>query len=166
MIDEYRTASVDPGDVWPQSFDIDDIRYWIAEEPAYGKQAVYLDDANDPTELPGAEELRSYAAEGFSIVAPPMWALVELDRHNKIIPSEYAHNARSAGLDIITWSFERSGPLNSGGGWYYQTTEAALNNDGDMMEVLHVLAKKVGVIGVFSDWPATVTYYANCMGLK
>jgi glycerophosphoryl diester phosphodiesterase len=29
-----------------------------------------------------------------------------------------------------------------------------------------VLARKVGILGIFSDWPATVTYYANCMGLK
>ena len=28
------------------------------------------------------------------------------------------------------------------------------------------VAKDVGVIGVFSDWPETVTYYASCMGLK
>jgi glycerophosphoryl diester phosphodiesterase len=34
------------------------------------------------------------------------------------------------------------------------------------MRVLDVLAATgppdVGVIGVFSDWPATVTFYANC----
>ena len=35
-----------------------------------------------------------------------------------------------------------------------------------MMQVLDVLAKEVGILGIFSDWPATVTYYANCMGLK
>jgi glycerophosphoryl diester phosphodiesterase len=35
-----------------------------------------------------------------------------------------------------------------------------------MMDVLHVLAKDVGVIGVFSDWPASVSYYANCMNLR
>jgi glycerophosphoryl diester phosphodiesterase len=29
-----------------------------------------------------------------------------------------------------------------------------------------VLAKEVGVLGVFSDWAAPVTYYANCMGFK
>jgi glycerophosphoryl diester phosphodiesterase len=34
------------------------------------------------------------------------------------------------------------------------------------MEMLDVLARGVGVLGVFSDWPGTVTYYANCMGLK
>ena len=30
--------------------------------------------------------------------------------------------------------------------------------------VLDVLARDVGVIGVFSDWPATTTFYANCSG--
>ena len=34
-----------------------------------------------------------------------------------------------------------------------------------IMVLLDVLAREVGVLGVFSDWPATVTYYANCMGL-
>ena len=31
--------------------------------------------------------------------------------------------------------------------------------------LLHVLAQDVGIEGIFSDWPATTTYYANCMGL-
>jgi glycerophosphoryl diester phosphodiesterase len=31
---------------------------------------------------------------------------------------------------------------------------------------LDVLAKQVGILGIFFDWAATVTYYANCMGLK
>jgi glycerophosphoryl diester phosphodiesterase len=107
--------------------------------------------------------LQGYAAKGVKFVAPPIWALVALDSNNKIIPSEYARNAKAAGLKIITWSFERAGPLKNGGGWYYQTVNPALNNDGDMMNVLHVLAKDVGVIGVFSDWPASVSYYASCM---
>jgi glycerophosphoryl diester phosphodiesterase len=29
-----------------------------------------------------------------------------------------------------------------------------------------VLAKQVGVRGMFSDWPATTTFYASCMGMK
>ncbi|CAA6814145.1 MAG: Glycerophosphoryl diester phosphodiesterase (EC [uncultured Thiotrichaceae bacterium] len=28
-----------------------------------------------------------------------------------------------------------------------------------------MLAQDVGIKGLFSDWPATVTYYANCKGL-
>ena len=29
-----------------------------------------------------------------------------------------------------------------------------------------MLAQQVGIKAMFSDWPATVTYYANCMNLK
>ena len=165
LIDEYYEAGVQPRDVWPQSFDLQDIQYWISREPRFGKQAVYLDDANAPDELPSLNELRTLAAKGVKIVAPPIWALVALDSKNKIIPSTYARNVKAAGLDIITWSFERDGPLKNGGGWYYQTITPALNNDGDMMNVLDVLAKDVGVIGIFSDWPASVSYYASCMNL-
>lgn len=166
MIDEYRKAGIKARDVWPQSFDIQDVRYWISKEPEFGKQAVFLDDADTIADLPTAADLQMYADEGFRIVAPPLWALVALDKNNKIIASNYAGNAKKAGLKMIAWSFERAGPLKNGGGWYYQTISPALNNDGDMMNVLHVLAKDVGVIGVFSDWPATVSYYASCMNLK
>jgi glycerophosphoryl diester phosphodiesterase len=165
MIDEYKAAGVDPGHVWAQSFNIDDVLYWIANEPDFGKQAVYLDDANEPAELPSAAELSSYKDAGINIVAPPMWALLDV-KGNRIVPSEYAIDARHAGLDIITWTLERSGALASGGGWYYQTITDVTDNDGDMLVTLDVLAQDVGIIGIFSDWPATVTYYANCMGLK
>jgi glycerophosphoryl diester phosphodiesterase len=166
LINEYRAAGVKARDVWPQSFDIQDIRYWINNEPDFGNQAVFLDDAETPLDLPDATQLQLYADEGFKIVAPPIWALVTLDNNNKIVASDYARNAKSAGLKIITWSFERSGPLKNGGGWYYQTINPAINNDGDMMNLLDVLAKDVGVIGIFSDWPASVSYYASCMNLK
>ena len=53
----------------------------------------------------------------------------------------------------------------AGGTFFYQTTLDAIEGDGQLMETLHVLATQVGVIGVFSDWPGTVTYYASCMGL-
>ncbi len=166
MLDEYKAAGVKARDVWPQSFDIQDVRYWIKNEPEFGKQAVYLDDADTIVDVPTAADLQLYADEGFNIVAPPIWVLLALDNNNKIIPSEYARNAKKAGLKIITWSFERSGPLKYGGGWYYQTINPAINNVGDMMDALHVLAKDVGVIGIFSDWPASVSYYASCMDLK
>jgi glycerophosphoryl diester phosphodiesterase len=78
------------------------------------------------------------------------------------VPSPYARAARDAGLDIIAWSLERSGPLTNGGGWYYQSVQPVINNDGDTFSLLDVLARDVGVIGVFSDWPATTTFYANC----
>jgi glycerophosphoryl diester phosphodiesterase len=95
-----------------------------------------------------------------------MWMLLKLNKNGKIRPSKYARRARYAGLDIITWTLERSGTLvDDGGGWYYQTVTPAINNSGDTYTALDVLARDVGIIGIFSDWPATVTYYANCMGL-
>ena len=114
-------------------------------------------------------------AAGVRIIAPPMWMLLEVE-DGEIVPSIYAKKAKEAGLGIITWSFERDGPLDNGGDWYFQTLngqnpnpvnpESIIDNDGDMYDALHVLAQKVGVLGIFSDWPATVTYYANCMKLK
>ena len=71
-----------------------------------------------------------------------------------------------AGLDIITWTLERSGTLTDGGGFYYQTVTPVINKSGDTYELLDVLARDVGILGIFSDWPGTVTYYANCMGRK
>lgn len=172
MIDEYKEAGVDPKKVFPQSFNLDDVNYWVKNEPMFGEQAVYLDgrysdpdfDIADPNSWsPSMEEL---FAEGVNIIAPPMWMLMTLDGSNQIVPSTYAIAAKSAGLDIITWTLERSGFLKNGGGFYYQTVTDGINNDGDMMEVLDVLAQDVGILGIFSDWPATVTYYGNCMKLK
>lgn len=165
LIDEYRAAGVAPARVWPQSFNLEDIRYWLQQEPAFAQQAVYLDDASNPGELPSAAQLQAYADEGITIVAPPLWALLALDEQQNIIASNYARNAQQAGLNIIAWSLERSGLLQQGGGWYYQTIGSALRSEGDVMTVLDVLATEAGVMAVFSDWPATVSYYASCMGL-
>jgi len=167
MIDEYKQAGVKPRQVWPQSFDKRDVDYWIAKEPAFGRQAVYLDDANVVADLPGYSELVAYKAQGINVVAPPLFALLDADGSGNIVPSQYARDAKAAGLDIITWTLERSGILADGGnGFYYQTFDSAIKREGDMMKVLDVLAKEVGILGIFSDWPATTTFYANCAGLK
>ena len=172
MIDEYKEAGVNPRRVFAQSFNLDDVLYWIENDSGFGKQAVYLDgryndsafDHTDPdTWSPTMEEL---VAQGVEIIAPPMFMLLAVNDNNKIVPSTYAIAAKAAGLDIITWTLERSGLLTGGGGFYYQTVTDAIDNDGDMFEVLNVLAMDVGIKGIFSDWPATATYYANCMGIK
>lgn len=170
MIDEYKSAGVDPARVFAQSFNLGDVKYWLENEPDFGKQSVYLDDRYDTREFdhtkpetwsPSMEELVS---QGVRIIAPPMWVLLA-EKDGRIVPSIYAIEAKKAGLGIITWTLERSGFLKDGGGWYHQSIKNVIDRDGDTLEVLDVLAQDVGVLGVFSDWPATVTYYANCMSL-
>jgi glycerophosphoryl diester phosphodiesterase len=169
LIDELRAGGIRPRDAWVQSFVRDDIDYWVANEPKYAKQAVYLIPADTPAQLvPFTAELPSYKANGINYVAPAMWALVDASG-TEIVPSDYATIAKTEGLKIITWTLERSGILADGdGGYYYQSIGDVLadrENEGVMLELLHVLAEDVGIEGIFSDWPATVTYYANCMGL-
>ena len=72
---------------------------------------------------------------------------------------------KAAGLDIIAWTLERSGNLASGSpGFYYRPIRAAIAREGDVMQVIDVLARDVGVRGIFSDWAAPVSFYAGCMG--
>ncbi len=163
MIQDYIDAGVHPRDVWPQSFNLDDVLYWVNETPRFGKQAVFLDQEPITPDTSSLAFMENLKARGVNILAPAIWKMLTLDGHGDIVPSEYAENARTAGLDMIAWTVERSGPLAAGGGWYYQTVTDAINNDGDVFNVIDVLAREVGVIGIFSDWPATTTYYANCM---
>ncbi|MBM2576866.1 glycerophosphodiester phosphodiesterase [Jannaschia sp. Os4] len=169
LIDEYVAAGIEPSRVWPQSFNLKDVTYWI-ENTEYGDQAVYLMDEydiegyspTDPSTWP--QTMDELNAMGINWIAPPMWMLVTTEG-GAIVPSALANAAKEADLGIITWTLERSGPLAGGGGWYFQSIADVTDNDGDTYELLHVLAQDVGVAGVFSDWPATVTYYANCFGL-
>ena len=171
LVDEYVSAGVPASDVWLQSFNLDDVLYWIKAAPEFGAQAVYLmDEYNidgyspmDASTWPNT--MHELKAMGINYVAPPTWMLVTLE-NGEIVASELAIQAKAADLKIITWTIERSGPLVNGGGWYYQSIADAVNSDGVMYELIDVLAQDVGVEGIFSDWPATVTYYANCMGLE
>jgi len=174
LIDEYKAAGVSASDVYPQSFNLQDISYWVKHAPEFAEQAVYLDGRyrnksfipTDPdTFTPSMAELKS---RGINIIAPPLWMLVTTSEGNddiSIIPSPYATDAQKAGLGIITWTLERSGNLTGGGGWYYRSISDAISNDGDVYNLLDVLVQDIGIQGIFSDWPATVTYYAGCMDI-
>jgi glycerophosphoryl diester phosphodiesterase len=173
LIDEYKAAGIDAKDVYPQSFRMPAVLHWIKNAPEFGRQAVYLDDRDE--KLPGFSAnkpetwkptMQEIATQGVKIIAPPTHMLVTLNEKKEIVPSDYAKAAREAGLDIITWTLERSGPLNKGGGFYYSSIKEAIDSDDDMLKLLDVLAKEVKIRGIFTDWPATVTYYANCMGLE
>jgi glycerophosphoryl diester phosphodiesterase len=172
MLAAYKAAGIPASDVFAQSFNLADILYWVKTEPAFAAQAVFLEeryekqglDPNKPeTWKPSMAELK---ASGVKMLGPPIWTMLALNDKKEIVPSEYAKAAKAAGLDLIGWSLERDGPLNKGGGFYHSSVKAAIDRDGDTLTVLDVLAKQVGVRGMFSDWPATTTFYANCMGMK
>ena len=165
LVDELKEAGFAPSETYLQSFNLDDVKYWIKAAPKFGKQAVYLDDRvyKQADFVASVENMKELQDAGINIIAPPLFALVDLDENNELVASNYAKLAKGADLEIIAWTLERSGPLAQGGGWYYKSVKDGINNDGDMMKMLDVLAQGVGVMGVFSDWPATVTYYANCM---
>ena len=166
MIDDYIDAGVAPAKVWPQSFLPADVFYWI-ENTDYGTQAVALDDDYESTEAQIDTFLDLLVANNVKIVAPPMQRLVEPAPESAYLmqPSYYANAAKERGLRIITWTLERAGPGLAG--FYYSTTEnAGLDlNEGDRYNLLYVLAMEVEILGIFSDWPATVTFFANCMEL-
>jgi glycerophosphoryl diester phosphodiesterase len=164
MVDDYVRAGVDLKRLWPQSFLLDDVLYWIRAVPEIAPQVMLL------TETEGdAASLSSYAAAGVKILAPPLPFLVSVGADGtSIVPSAYAAEAKRLGLRLVTWSFERSGPLSrvkEAGDYYYSSIANVTNNDGDVYKLLDVLARQVGVLAVFSDWSATATYYANCFGL-
>src|SRR5262249_41596984 len=106
---------------------------------------------------------------GVRIIAPAMPALLAV-KGDRVVPSQLAIALKSMGFDIITWTFERAdlrqGASQAGFYFDFDPTGAAIKKDGDMYKALDVLAREVKILGIFSDWPATVTYFANCMGLK
>jgi glycerophosphoryl diester phosphodiesterase len=165
MIDEYIEAGVDPSAVWPQSFLWEDAIYWVQNTDF--KQAVALEGNYDAfyfSESEFAAHVADIKDAGVPFFAPPMWMLLELDGTQMVI-SDYGSFSKDNGFEIITWTLERSGPLKYGGGWYYTSVAAVIDRDGDQYELLNALHEEVGIVGIFSDWPATVTFYANCMGL-
>jgi glycerophosphoryl diester phosphodiesterase len=179
LTDELRAAGVKPRDAWPQSFNVEDIFVWI-DSTEYGKQAAYLIDydaaANDIiiqapyNQMNRAEYFQMLKKRGVRVIAPAMPALLAVDAAGHVVPSQFANDLRSMGFDIITWTLERSDLRRgaSAAGFYYDFDPqgVAIQKDSDMYKALDVLARQVKILGIFSDWPATVTYYANCMGLK
>ncbi len=168
LVDEYKAAGIPASDVWAQSFNLDDVLYWIEAEPEFGKQAVYLvewhDGFDEQTPDTWQQDFAALKAQGVNYLAPSLNMLVT-PKDGDYAASAYARAAREAGLTLIAWTLERSGPLTSGGGWYFQSVAEVTDSDADYFNILRALHEEAGVAGVFSDWPATVTYYANCVGL-
>jgi glycerophosphoryl diester phosphodiesterase len=182
LIDELQANGVRPKDAWPQSFNPNDVLYWVRNTP-YGHQAVFLVDYNTTTDsinlfdTTGKQLLtrdeqnaffKTLRRAGVKIVAPSYNALLTV-QGDRIVPTLLAKDLKSMGFDLISWTFERvdlrRGAAGVGSYYDFDPTGAAIKKDSDMYKALDVLAKDVKLIGLFSDWPATVSYYASCMGL-
>jgi glycerophosphoryl diester phosphodiesterase len=182
--DVLADEGVKPKDAFPQSFNVNDVLYWI-EHTEYGDQAVFLVDYDadadnillfdtDGHQLVTRQDQLAFFTElkaaKVKIIAPAMPALLAVNGAGAIVPSQLAKDLTDLGFKIITWTFERAdlrrGASNAGFYFDFDPTGAAIKKDSDMYKALDVLAREVKILGIFSDWPATVTYYANCMKLK
>lgn len=170
MFEEYEAAGIKPERVFPQSFLLDDIRIWLAEKPRFARQAILLDgrfkdsgfNPNDPaTFSPTMSELRDL---GVRIIAPPIWGLLR-EEAGVLMPSAYATEARRSGLELIPWSLERPLEFSNDANRPSADFLRLIEGDENFYLLLHVLAQDVGALGVFSDWAASVSYYANCLRL-
>jgi glycerophosphoryl diester phosphodiesterase len=172
LIDELVEYNVPPANVWQQSAVEADIRYWI-ENTDYGDQAVALDFGDSRPRSEDYDWLLAVQATGAKYVAPPMWKLVEANPaagdagELDMVASEMAIAAKDLGFEIVTWTLDRTGvSLGSMSPAYYWQTLMGQGlglTEGSRFELLYVLDKKVGIRGIFDDWPAVTTFYANCM---
>lgn len=163
LIAEYQAAGIDPNRVYPQSFNVDDVWHWIESHPTFADQAVWLDPRGRSRNFSSSQaDFEALRAQGLRIISPPLPMLLSLNNEGTIVPSDYARQAKAAGLEIITWTFEAGDPT-AAENWMYAPIHSAMTSPSETLQVLHVLAKDIGVRGIFSDWPGTITYYANCM---
>ena len=169
VINDYRAEGVSSSRVRVQSFLLDDLRLLLDIAPEFGEGFVYLDGRysratfNVDRATSWRPTMSALREAGVAFLAPPIWMLITLDDDARIVPSAYALAARKADLRLLAWSLERSVDVKDGGGWYYQSIRSAFDDEADQLKVLDVLAGQVGVEGVFSDWPATTTWFSHCV---
>ena len=163
LIAEYQAAGINASRVYPQSFNAGDVWHWIQSHPDFADQAVWLDPRGRSRHFSSSQaDFEVLRNKGLRIIAPPLPMLLTLNGDGKIVPSAYAQQAKAAGLEIITWTLEAGDPT-AAANWMFAPIHSAMTSPSETLQVLHVLAKDVGVRGIFSDWPGTITYYANCM---
>ncbi len=156
LLKEYQNLGISPDRIFLQSFSWDVIEFWLTHYPEHAKNIVFLDGRG---RIPGFRStqasMNSLYEKGLRIIAPPIPMLVEVNDQGELRRTSYADHALAAGLEVITWTFETRLSEISG----FSKVES------DRIRVLEALKEEVNVRGVFSDWPETVTRYANCMNL-
>ena len=166
VIADYRVAKISPKRLRLQSFSPEVIVHWQNTAPDYAAEAALLiaseESFNGDDPATWLEDFKALKAMGIKRLAPSVNMLLSA-KDEDIVPSAYALAAKEAGFELITWTLERSSSIKKGG-YYFDPIEDILNTEGQIFNIIDVLARDVGVLAILSDWPATVTYYANCMG--
>lgn len=166
LINAYRAQGIAPERVRIQSFNPDDLLYLVDRHPEFATNALWLDArGRNPAFAPTLADMRATKQAGINTLAPPMPMLLQVDQQGKLQATEYARLAAQAGLELVTWTFENGQPTDPRN-WMYANVRDYLQHDSQMLEILHALHEEVGISGIFSDWPGTTTYYANCLGLE
>ncbi|KAK4561572.1 hypothetical protein LTR86_004251 [Recurvomyces mirabilis] len=172
FVDTFKNRSISFDRIWPQSFLFTDVEYWLKNDHEFGKQAIYLQEFDTPADLAaGFANLSIARAAGVNIIGPsiPMLVTTGGPNNNTIVPSNYSQAILSHGFDIIAWTYERSGPLatvKARGEYYFNSIADIVSYDGQYYDLLDVLANQIKIKGLFTDWAASVTYFANCFGLQ
>ena len=156
FLEEYRNLEVEASTVFPQSFDLRVVDHWLTRHPDYANNVIFLDGrGRNPLFLPSRRDMDELFRRGLRYIAPPIPMLLRQDDEGNLRETNYARYAIQSGLKLITWTMESR-----------LSDIAGFSNQGsDRLLVLDALHQRAQVSGVFSDWPATVTRYANCMGL-
>lgn len=137
FVQDYIQAGIQPENVYLQTGLITDIEYWKMFYPAFSQQAVFVT-------LESTGSLKSLSNKGVRILAPIYTALINT-KGDSITLSDYAKEIKRYGFKVTPWTFERN---------YSKYNE---------LEIIDTLYQQLDVIGFFSDWPATTSFYANCI---
>jgi len=112
---------------------------------------VYLDDANIPASCrvpPNCKATRTkHQRRRAADVCAARCRQRRQDRPLGLCTQRQGRRARHHHLDAGTLGILADG----NNGYYYQTVDSAITREGDVMTVLDVLAKDVGILGIFSD---------------
>ncbi len=159
LLDEYRQYNIPPNRVILQSFEYADIEYWLRNAP--NQPLLYLLRPWEPSVPVTREAFQRLYQAGVRAVAPPIATLLRWTPESGLQPTALADAAVQADMKLYAWTLERTDPTGSDA--FDLPGNPLKLGEAYVFPILHALVEQVGVAGVFTDWPATVTYYANCL---
>lgn len=130
----------------------------------------------------GKALIKNLSDLGVDLFAPAIPVLVANGPHRNVVPSRTAAFLKELNVPHIgSWSLERQGcevrdqvspevpgqvmaPCGQTNAFYFAPVEnSSTFQHVDVLQVLDVLFRDIGLAGLFSDFPATVSMYVNCI---